>query len=48
MNKEKCKDKCAPKGVRQTWWCGFRTVTIPKDHNEHDHLYKGEWFHCYG
>lgn len=48
MNSEPCKDKCAPKGMRQTWWCGHRLPRAPKDHDEHDHFYRGEWFHCYG
>lgn len=45
-----CEDECAKhnKGVRQTWWCGFKVKHTPKDHDEHDHLYKGVWYHCYG
>lgn len=46
-----CEGKCeAPpnKGVRRTWWCGFAKNGKVKDHPEHDHQYRGEWFHCYG
>lgn len=46
--KEPCKDKCAPKGLRQTYWCGFNGKHTPKDHEEHDWLYEGQWYHCYG
>ena len=45
---EPCDDKCAPKGLQKTWWCGLRGDYTPPDHEEHDHCYKGEWFHCYG
>lgn len=47
-----CEGRCETppnKGVRKTWWCGFRkSGGHVKDHPEHDHLYQGEWYHCYG
>lgn len=48
---EPCVGKCEQppnRGVRRTYWCGFRTQHTPKDHDEHDHFYRGEWLHCYG
>lgn len=51
MKSEPCRNKCAQfgrKGVRATYWCGFLSKSKEKDHKEHDYLYKGEWFHCYG
>lgn len=50
--REGCEGRCeAPpnKGIRQTWWCGFRkSGGRTTDHDEHDHYHKGQWFHCYG
>lgn len=49
--REGCEGRCeAPpnKGIRKTWWCGLRTGSTPKDHDEHDHFYEGQWYHCYG
>ncbi len=48
-----CSGKCtAPpnKGIRATYWCGFKAVRAPKDHPEHDHYDRkiGRWVHCYG
>lgn len=45
-----CKDECAKynKGVRQSWWCGFLKKREPAQHEEHDWLHKGVWYHCYG
>lgn len=46
-----CEGRCeAPpnKGIRQTWWCGFKKKHTPKDHDEHDHYHDGQWYHCYG
>jgi hypothetical protein len=48
---DRCEGKCtAPpnKGVRQTYWCGFTKRRTPQDHEEHDHKFKGQWYHCYG
>ncbi len=46
-----CEGRCERppnKGIRKTWWCGLRTGSTPKDHDEHDHFYEGQWYHCYG
>lgn len=51
MTRSECEGKCtAPpnKGVRQTYWCGFKSTGEVRDHEEHDHLMKGQWYHCYG
>lgn len=46
-----CEGKCTDppnKGIRSTWWCGFSKKGHVKDHEEHDHYYRGKWYHCYG
>lgn len=46
-----CDGKCTDppnKGIRSTWWCGFSKKGHVKDHEEHDHYYRGKWYHCYG
>lgn len=48
---DKCEGKCAAppyKGVRQTYWCGFTSKGKQADHEEHDYMFKNEWYHCYG
>ena len=48
MHKDECESKCYIKGIRQTYWCGLPKKHAPKDHKEHDWLYKNQWYHCYG
>lgn len=51
MTRSECEGKCtAPpnEGVRQAYWCGFTPKGKEADHEEHDHLTKGQWYHCYG
>lgn len=47
-----CEGRCERppnRGIRKTWWCGFRSNGgRTTDHDEHDHQYKGDWYHCYG
>lgn len=48
---ETCEGKCTGppnRGVRSTWWCGYPQESNPLPHTEHDHLHKGQWYHCYG
>ena len=50
--REGCEGRCERppnRGIRKTWWCGFRSKGGRiEDHDEHDHQYQSDWYHCYG
>lgn len=50
---DQCEGKCtAPpnRGVRSSYWCGFKQKANPPQHQEHDWFDRrsGRYVHCYG